>query len=286
MEEYILTVENLVKQYPVGDGGILTVLDHVNYKFPRGKLIMLMGRSGSGKTTLMNMLSALDDVTEGNVYYNLRTPEGEMMSGSYSDISVDEKEKIRRYRMGFVFQSVALLPVMTAYENIDFALRTADYHGNEGDYQINQFSDTEEDEDEVSVLNSADSDAGSEAGVKEKRKKKSRKKQKKNSEKDVLIKVRDKRINEVLDMVGLIDRAKHFPAELSGGERQRVAIARAMAHKPDILFADEPTGALDTNTGIYIAELFKKLTITEGLTVIMTTHDVRLSELADMLIQL
>ena len=95
MEEYILTVENLVKQYPVGDGGILTVLDHVNYKFPRGKLIMLMGRSGSGKTTLMNMLSALDDVTEGNVYYNLRTPEGEMMSGSYSDISVDEKEKNR-----------------------------------------------------------------------------------------------------------------------------------------------------------------------------------------------
>jgi putative ABC transport system ATP-binding protein len=100
------------------------------------------------------------------------------------------------------------------------------------------------------------------------------------------VKERSIRIQEVLEKVGLADRAKHYPAELSGGERQRIAIARAMAHKPDILFADEPTGALDTTTGIYIAELFKNMTKTEGLTVIMTTHDIRLSELADVLIKL
>lgn len=250
--ENILTARDVVKAYPLGSGETLTVLDHVNYDFPRGRLIMLMGRSGSGKTTFMNLLSTLDDVTSGDIYYNPGTDEslegfdeadenvydsdrlsfeskGYDKRGilSYSQMSMQEKEKFRRYKVGFVFQSVALIPVMTAYENIDFGLRTA--------------------------------------GIK---------------------KNRDERIQEVLEKVGLADRAKHFPGELSGGERQRIAIARAMAHKPSILFADEPTGALDTTTGIYIAELFKKMTRTENLTVIMTTHDIRLSELADVLIQL
>ena len=185
---------------------------------------MLMGRSGSGKTTFMNLLSTLDDVTGGDIIYNPGNGEPEMR---YSEMNDAEKEKFRRYNIGFVFQSVALIPVMTAYENVDFGLRTANFQGD-----------------------------------------------------------RDERIKEVLEKVGLADRAKHFPAELSGGERQRIAIARAMAHKPTILFADEPTGALDTTTGIYIAELFKNMTRTENLTVIMTTHDIRLSELADVLIQL
>ena len=226
----ILTARDVVKAYPLGSGETLTVLDHVNYDFPRGRLIMLMGRSGSGKTTFMNLLSTLDDVTSGDIYYNAAPETGDSSAGaplSFSNMSAAEKEEFRRYNVGFVFQSVALIPVMTAYENIDFGLRTA--------------------------------------GVKTNR---------------------DERIQEVLEKVGLADRAKHFPGELSGGERQRIAIARAMAHKPSILFADEPTGALDTTTGIYIAELFKNMTRTENLTVIMTTHDVRLSELADVLIQL
>ena len=226
LQENILVTQDLVKSYPAGDGGVLTVLDHVNYEFPTGKLIMIMGRSGSGKTTLMNILSTLDDATEGEVYFD-GTP--------YSQMSTEEKEKMRRHRIGFVFQSVALIPVMTAYENIDFALRTAGYKGEDG------VSDE---------------------------------------------KARDKRIMEVLSSVGLDDRAKHFPQELSGGERQRVAIARAMAINPELIFADEPTGALDTSAGIYVAELFKRLTEEEGITVIMTTHDVRLQELADKLIQL
>ncbi|MBP3718362.1 MAG: ABC transporter ATP-binding protein [Eubacterium sp.] len=219
----ILTARDVVKAYPLGSGETLTVLDHVNYDFPKDRLIMLMGRSGSGKTTFMNILSTLDDVTSGDIIYD----PGDGNTRSFSHMSVKDKENLRRYKIGFVFQSVALIPVMTAYENIDFGLRTAGYEGN-----------------------------------------------------------RDERIQEVLEKVGLADRAKHFPAELSGGERQRIAIARAMAHKPDILFADEPTGALDTTTGIYIADLFKNMTRTENLTVIMTTHDIRLSELADKLIQL
>ena len=228
----ILRVDNVVKSFKLGNGGILTVLDHINYGIPRGKLTMLMGRSGSGKTTLLNLLSNLDDVTEGDILFR-ETPDSP--DEAYSKMSANEKEKLRRFKMGFVFQSVALIPVMTAIENIDFGLRAAQYKDENGD--------------------------GSAAA-------------------------REKRIKEVLELVGLSDRGKHFPGELSGGERQRVAIARAMAHKPKILFADEPTGALDTGTGIYIAELFKKLTEAEGLTVIMTTHDVRLSELADVLISL
>ena len=222
----ILVTRNLVKSYPAGNGEVLTVLDHVNYEFPKGKLIMIMGRSGSGKTTLMNILSTLDEATEGEVY---------IWGKPYSEMSTTEKEKMRRHRIGFVFQSVALIPVMTAYENIDFALRTAGFKGEEG----------------------VPAD-----------------------------KARDKKIMEVLKSVGLEDRAKHFPSELSGGERQRVAIARAMAIEPELIFADEPTGALDTSAGIYVAELFKRLTAEQGVTVIMTTHDVRLSELADVLIQL
>ncbi len=218
MEEMIIKADKLVKKYRLGDGSDLTVLNGLDLSIPKGKLIMMMGRSGSGKTTLINVLSTLDDFSEGTITFD-----GE----DYSKLSESDKEKIRRYKMGFVFQSVALIPSMTAEENIDFGLRTA--------------------------------------GIKE---------------------GRQERIEEVLALVGLSERGKHFPVELSGGERQRIAIARAMAHKPSVIFADEPTGALDTESGIKIALLFKELTEKEGITVIMTTHDGRLTELADEVIDL
>ncbi|MBO4337119.1 MAG: ABC transporter ATP-binding protein [Lachnospiraceae bacterium] len=214
----MIETKDLVKKYRLGDGSDLTVLDHLNLRLPKGELIMIMGRSGSGKTTLINVLSSLDDFNEGSI----RIQDHELR-----DMSSGERENLRRYKMGFVFQSVALMPSMTAYENIDFGLRTA--------------------------------------GVK---------------------KGRDERIKEVLEKVGLSDRGRHYPVELSGGERQRIAIARAMAHRPVVLFADEPTGALDTESGMHIALLFKELAHKEGITVVMTTHDLKLSELADVLIRL
>jgi putative ABC transport system ATP-binding protein len=216
--EYIITTDQLVKSYRLGDGSDLTVLDHMDLKLPKGKLIMIMGRSGSGKTTLINVLSTLDDFNEGSV---------RLLDQEYSLLNTREKELIRRNQMGFVFQSVALIPSMTAYENIDFGLRTA--------------------------------------GMK---------------------KGRDARIKEVLEVVGLAERGNHYPVQLSGGERQRIAIARAMAHRPPVLFADEPTGALDTESGHHIAQLFKDLADKEGISIIMTTHDLRLSEMADVLIRL
>ena len=214
----IISARNIVKKYRLTNGNDLTVLNDYDLDIPKGKLVMLMGRSGSGKTTLINVLSTLDDVTSGTITFE---------DEDYTGMSVSEKEKLRRYRMGFVFQSVALIPSMTARENIDFSLRTA--------------------------------------GIK---------------------KDRAERIDEVLSLVGLSERGKHFPLELSGGERQRIAIARAISHRPSVIFADEPTGALDTESGIKIALLFKELPEKEGIAIVMTPHDGRLTELADMVVDL
>ena len=93
-------------------------------------------------------------------------------------------------------------------------------------------------------------------------------------------------VDEVLEQVGLKDRKNNFPAQLSGGEQQRVAIARAIAHSPKVLFADEPTGALDTVTGLQVVKIFKELTEKEGVTVVMTTHDTGLMEIGDVVYEL
>ena len=199
-------------------GGDFWALKDVSLEIPQGKLTILRGRSGSGKTTLLNILSALDQPTEGSVWFQEKQLE-----------KMDEKsrKKLRRNEIGFVFQSVALVPMMTALENVDFALRMAKYPGD-----------------------------------------------------------RTKRAMECLKMVGMAQRADHMPQELSGGEQQRVAIARAIAHQPKILFTDEPTGALDTMMGLTVVKLFKELTEQEGVTIVMTTHDVGLMELGDRVYEL
>ena len=94
------------------------------------------------------------------------------------------------------------------------------------------------------------------------------------------------RVEECLHMVGLGNRMHHMPQELSGGEQQRVAIARAVAHKPAVLFADEPTAELDTNTGLQVVKIFKDLCHNEGVTIIMTTHDTGLMEIGDRVYEL
>ena len=135
----------------------------------------------------------------------------------------DQRDKLRRTRMGFVFQSVALMGQMSAYENVEFGLRIAGVPANG----------------------------------------------------------RRQRAVECLERVGLAKRMKHRPAELSGGEQQRVAIARAIAHKPAVVFADEPTAELDTKMALNIMRLFQELVERERITVIMTTHDPYMVELAD-----
>lgn len=218
MAELLIQTTGLVKCFPAGDGKTFRALNGIRLDIERDTLTILKGRSGSGKTTLLNMLSALDEPTEGEV---------ECFGKKLSSMTEVQKENMRRCRMGFVFQSIALVPVMSAYENIDFALRLAGYKGN-----------------------------------------------------------RDKRIRECLEKVGLLKRMDHMAGQLSGGEQQRVAIARAIAHCPDVIFADEPTGALDTASGLVVMKLFQKLVRNEGVTIVMTTHDPNLMELGDAVFEI
>lgn len=216
----IIEARNITRMFPVGDGEFYA-LKHVDIDIPAGKLTILKGRSGSGKTTLMNILSALDAPTEGDVSFD-----GQV----YSEMEDAQKEQLRRKEIGFVFQAVALIPIMNAYENVDFAMRLA--------------------------------------------------------EPELTAKEVDERIRETLALVGMEERMRHMPGQMSGGEQQRVAIARAVAHLPKVVFADEPTGALDTESGLRVMQLFRNLIEKEGVTIVMTTHDPNLMELGDVVYEL
>ena len=209
----MLKTIDVSRAFPIQGEEDFYALKKVNVHIEKGKLTVLVGKSGSGKTTLMNILGALDPPTEGKVLF-----EGQ----DIAQLPETERCRLRRKKVGYVFQSVALIPLMTALENVAFALRLA------GD---------------------------------------------KRSPED--------RALECLRLVGLEKREGHLPQELSGGEQQRVAIARAMAHRPSILFADEPTAELDSGTALQVAHIFRDLTDKEGITVVMTTHDRELATIGD-----
>ncbi len=217
MSDSILYARGIRRSF-LSSGKEIEVLKGIDINVQKGKLVILKGRSGSGKTTLLNILSALDMPTGGQVFFD---------ETDITDVSEKERELVRRKKIGFVFQSVALVPIMNAYQNIDFVLRMAEYEGD-----------------------------------------------------------RDERIKHVLGLVGLEERMLHMPLQLSGGERQRVAIARAMAHKPMIIFADEPTGALDTAAGLNVMRLFKELIRVENMTIVMTTHDQNLMQMGDVVYEI
>lgn len=216
----IIEARNITRMFPVGDGEFYA-LKHVDIDIPAGKLTILKGRSGSGKTTLMNILSALDTATEGDISFD---------GQAYSGMEEAQKEQLRRKEIGFVFQAVALIPIMNSYENVDFAMRLA--------------------------------------------------------EPGLTAKEIDERIRETLALVGMEERMRHMPGQMSGGEQQRVAIARAVAHRPKVVFADEPTGALDTESGLRVMQLFRNLIEKEDVTIVMTTHDPNLMELGDVVYEL
>ena len=216
--ENIIVTESVKQSFPVASGGEFVVLHDISIQIPEGKLTILRGRSGSGKTTLMNILSALDYPKAGEVIFD---------GNNLEKMSDAQREEFRKTNVGFVFQSVALIPMMTAYENVEFLLRLAKYPGN-----------------------------------------------------------KRKRAEECLKLVGLGQRMHHMPQELSGGEQQRVAIARAIAHKPRIIFADEPTAELDTATGLQVMKIFRELIQKEGVPIVMTTHDMGLLEIADCIYHL
>ena len=215
--EYMIQTEGVGRCFKT-NGGDFWALKDIGIDVPKGALTILKGRSGSGKTTLLNILGALDPPTTGKVFFDNK---------DIAQMDENKRAWIRRMQIGFVFQSVALLPMMTAFENVEYALRLTNYKGD-----------------------------------------------------------RRERAIECLKLVGLAQRMNHMPQELSGGEQQRVAIARALAHRPKVIFADEPTGALDTTTGLQVVKIFKDLCAQENVTIVMTTHDTGLMEIGDRVYEL
>jgi len=215
--EAAIVISHVNRVFPVA-GGEFQALTDICAEVPAGVLTILKGRSGSGKTTLLNIVGALDVPTSGSVLIGGR---------DVCKLSERARENLRRTKVGFVFQSVSLIPTMDAFQNVEFSLRLA--------------------------------------GVK---------------------KNRGQRVEECLKMVGLGNRMHHMPVEMSGGEQQRVAIARAIAHRPQIILADEPTAELDSAMAAEVARLFQEMTRREHVTIVMTTHDTGLMDAGDMVIEL
>jgi putative ABC transport system ATP-binding protein len=196
-------VESITKTYGAG-ASALTALDRVSLAFPHGSFTAVMGPSGSGKSTLLQCAAGLDRPDGGKVAID-----GTDLTG----LGETALTRLRRDRVGFVFQSFNLMPSLTAAQNVELPLRLAGRKADQG------------------------------------------------------------AVRAALAAVGLADRARHRPSELSGGQQQRVALARALVTRPQVLFADEPTGALDTATSRHVLELLRDMVAGQRQTIIMVTHD-------------
>ena len=211
--EIFIECKKVSKSYRKGQNTI-TPLEELDLEVSKGEFLALMGPSGSGKTTLLNLIAGIDRPTSGTLIVG-----GEDLT-SYSRSELTEW---RSRNCGYIFQLYHLVPILTAYENVELPLLL---------------------------------------------------------DKSLGRKQRSERVESVLDLVGLADRADHRPSELSGGQEQRVAIARAIVADPGLLVADEPTGDLDRDSGAQILELLKALASDYGKTIVMVTHDVLAAEAA------
>ena len=212
MSDSIISASSLSRKFEAGGSDVWAVRE-VHLDIREGELLALTGRSGSGKTTLLNLLSGLDRPTDGAALFRgqdlSRMPEKELV-------------EFRRRRIGFVFQSFGLMPLLSAQENVELPLHIMGVSWRE----------------------------------------------------------RRRRADDALQSVGLGPRSRHRPYELSGGEQQRVSIARALVTGPEVVFADEPTGELDTTTARSIIEILQRISA-EGTTVIVATHDLVLADAGD-----
>ncbi len=214
--EPIVKARNVSKTYSTGDHTV-DALRGVNLDIYAGEFMAIVGPSGNGKSTLLNCLSGIDTIDSGNVY----------VDGLDIHALSDRKRTAHRAkRMGFVFQSFNLIPVLSAVENVELPLLAAAVKPGEA----------------------------------------------------------RKRATEILEKVDLADRASHRPGELSGGQQQRVAIARALVSDPAVIWADEPTGNLDSSTAASVVDLFADLH-KFGQTVVIVTHDPSLGDRADRIVE-
>jgi putative ABC transport system ATP-binding protein len=216
--DVLVSIRGLTKDYRRGEQTI-SVLANINLDIARGEFVALMGPSGSGKSTLLNLIAGIDKPTSG------------MITVGGIDIAQLSEAELARWRasqVGFIFQFYNLMPVLTAFENVELPLLLTSLSRRE----------------------------------------------------------RHEHANTALDLVGLSDRADHYPNELSGGQQQRVAIARALITDPTLIVADEPTGDLDRTTGEEILSLLDRFNRELGKTIIVVTHDPKAAAKAQRLIHL
>ena len=206
----IAKLTDITRVYTVGE--VEThALRGVDLSIGEGEFTTLVGPSGSGKTTLLQLVGCLDMPTSGKVFIN---------NQDATSMNRDQRADLRKGTIGFIFQFFALIPTLTAYENVELPM----------------------------ILMG------------------------KNNHKS--------RVMELLDAVGLSDRAKHRPDQLSGGQQQRVAVARALSVDPLLILADEPTANLDTANGDQVMEIMQKLNKETGTTFVFATHDPRVIKYA------
>jgi putative ABC transport system ATP-binding protein len=207
---------DLTKTYGSGQTAV-RALNNVNVAFERGRFTAVMGPSGSGKSTLLHCMAGLDRATSGQAFI------GGQDIGQLDDTGIT---RLRRDRIGFIFQSFNLVPTLTAAENITLPL---DLAGTKVDREW---------------------------------------------------------FDDVVGRLGIGDRLDHQPSEMSGGQQQRVACARALITRPELVFADEPTGNLDSNASAELLSFLKDSTVRTGQSVVMVTHDPRAAAYSDRVVLL
>ncbi|MCP1110060.1 ABC transporter ATP-binding protein [Ohessyouella blattaphilus] len=211
--ENVIQVKDLYKLYKVGDE-VVRALENINFTVARGEFVAIVGTSGSGKSTLLNMLAGLEGPTKGEI----------VVGGEHIEKRTEEElVTYRRKKVGFIFQSFHLMPMLTALENVALPL----------------------------------------------------------SFQGVSKKERLQEAVKMLQKVRLSSHKEHVPMQMSGGQQQRVGIARALVVDPQIIFADEPTGNLDSQTSEEIMTLMQKVVRDNQKTLVMVTHDDNLATYAD-----
>ncbi len=206
--------EGVTKVYGWGDTRV-TALDNLSVGFAGGEFTAVMGPSGSGKSTLMHCMAGLDSVTDGSVFIG---------DQDLSTLSDRQLTKLRRERIGFIFQAFNLVPTLSASENITLPLDLAG------------------------------------------------------------TKVDQSWFDSVVETLGVADRLKHRPSELSGGQQQRVAAARAMVSRPELIFADEPSGNLDSRASADLLTFLRSAVKDHAQTIVMVTHDANAAGYADRIV--
>ena len=203
----VIQLEDVTKTYSIGEA-VTTAVSQVTLDIEAGEFTAIVGPAGSGKTTLLQLMGCLDQPDSGVIKIDGR---------DVTSLSANQRADLRRAKIGFIFQFFALIPVLSAYENVELPL----------------------------LLNG------------------------------VPARERRQRVTELLEAVGLADRAHHRPDQLSGGEQQRVAVARALAPGPSLVLADEPTANLDTDNGRQAMQIMQRLNEDTGTAFIFATHDPR-----------